>query len=416
MPRALPGCTVTGDEDRRARAVLTAVCEPGDLTLQRLLADYQPAELVAALRTGQDLGARATEAWRARLTHCDPDAALARCTGLGGRLVCPGDDDWPPTLDDLEGVLSLERGTRVQSPGSGPGRGPGAGGRSGAEVRAGGPPVALWVRGGGSLAALCTRSVAVVGSRAATSYGTQVAGDLGYGAARSGVTVVSGAAYGIDVAAHRGALVAEAPTVAVLACGVDLAYPRGHEQLLDRIAGDGLVVSEVPPGTGPTRVRFLTRNRLIAALTLGTVVVEAALRSGALNTARWAGQLLRPLMGVPGAVTSDVSAGVHELIRSGQAELVTCADEVLAGLLPVGELTLPFRHGETRLRDRLDDTTLAVLEAVPVLDPARPEQIARSGGVSAQRAREALAGLLADGMVEQTPGGYRIAVRMRRER
>ena len=152
-------------------------------------------------------------------------------------------------------------------------------------------------------------AAAVVGSRSATTYGAGVAGDVAAHLAGHGVTVVSGAAYGIDVAAHRGALAARGPTLAVLACGVDRAYPAAHTTLLDYIAERGLVVSELPPGCSPTRLRFLSRNRVIAALAQGTVVVEAAVRSGALNTANWAARLNRVVMGVPGPVTSAPSGG-----------------------------------------------------------------------------------------------------------
>ncbi len=169
----------------------------------------------------------------------------------------PGDEEWPADrLDWPDGVLHDA------------------------------PPLALSVRGPHPLAEVVERSVAVVGARAATAYGAHVAAELSRALADRGVAVVSGGAYGIDAAAHRGALSAEAaPTVAVLACGVDVAYPRGNDRLLARTAELGVVVSELAPGSAPTRARFLVRNRLIAALTLGTVVVEAAARSGSLATA-----------------------------------------------------------------------------------------------------------------------------------
>ena len=157
---------------------------------------------------------------------------------------------------------------------------------------------------------LVDRSVAIVGSRASTAYGEHVAGELGHQLAERGWTVVSGGAFGIDAAAHRGALAAEAPTVAVLACGVDRPYPAAHGALLHRIAETGLLVSEWPPGAAPHRHRFLVRNRLIAALTRGTVVVEAAARSGAQATARRARKLGRQVLVVPGPVTSAMSVGL----------------------------------------------------------------------------------------------------------
>ncbi|HET7327946.1 MAG TPA: DNA-processing protein DprA, partial [Nocardioidaceae bacterium] len=309
----------------------------------------------------------------------------------------PGDDEWPPRLEDLAGVLSLERRKAT-----------GPGGRE-VEVRRGGVPIALWARGDASLADVCDRSVAVVGSRAATGYGTEVAGEIGYAVARRGVTVISGAAYGVDVAAHRGALAAEDPTVAVLACGVDVSYPRGHSMLLDRIAESGLVLSEVPPGSAPSRIRFLTRNRLIAALTCGSVVVEAAVRSGALNTARWAQQLLRPVMGVPGPVTSSMSAGVHEMFRAGMAVVVTDGDEVLESISQIGDNMLPLRYGETRPRDQLDDIAQRVLEAVPAVHAVGAARIARTAGLPLQETELKLGRLLLQDFVQRADGRWRLS-------
>ena len=159
---------------------------------------------------------------------------------------------------------------------------------------------------------------------------------------------MSGAAFGIDQAAHRGALANRGPTVAVLACGADRAYPAAHRNLIDYIADVGLVVSEAAPGCAPTRIRFLARNRVIAALARGAVVVEAAVRSGALNTASWAAGLGRAVMGVPGPVTSAPSAGVHQLIRARDALLVTSGEEVLEAVGPVGLVPLASRGSPER--------------------------------------------------------------------
>ena len=191
------------------------------------------------------------------------------------------------------------------------------------------------MRGPGRLDRL-DHSVAVVGSRHATTYGAEVARGIADTLVRADWAVVSGAAYGIDQAAHRGALSVDGANVAVLACGVDRAYPTAHRALLDHLAQTSLVVAEVPPGCAPTRGRFLSRNRLIAALTRGTVVVEAAVRSGALNTATWATRLNRHLMGVPGPVTNAQSQGTHQLVRSGAATLVTQGSEVLEVVGDVG--------------------------------------------------------------------------------
>jgi DNA processing protein len=265
----------------------------------------------------------------------------------------------------------------------------------------------LWVRGRHRLDELSGRAAAVVGSRSATTYGARVATELGAHLAGEGVTVVSGAAFGIDQAAHRGALAAKGPTIAVLACGVDRAYPAAHRSLLDYIADTGLVVSELPPGCAPTRVRFLSRNRLIAALGRGTVVVEAAIRSGALNTANWADRLNRVLMGVPGPVTSAPSQGVHELIRARGAALVTRGEDVLELLGPSGtSLSIPER-GPLLPTDLLDDRERQILDAVPVMRPASGTSIARTAGVAATEVERTLLRLGRVGLVERAGPGWR---------
>ncbi len=179
-----------------------------------------------------------------------------------------------------------------------------------------GAPLGLWLRGVGHLAELCEQSVAIVGARDCTTYGAECASDLAADCADAGWTVISGAAYGVDGCAHRGAFLMNAPTVAVLACGADLDYPKAHGALIARIVEMGVVISEQAPGEPPLN-RFLSRNRLIAALTQGTVVIEAAERSGSLNTLNWADQLGRTTMALPGPVTSQQSPGYTP--RSGPA-------------------------------------------------------------------------------------------------
>jgi DNA processing protein len=220
--------------------------------------------------------------------------------------------------------------------------------------------------------------------------------------------VVSGAAFGIDQAAHRGALAGEGATVAVLACGVDRAYPAAHRELLDYVAETGLVVSELPPGCAPTKLRFLSRNRIIAALSLGTVVVEAAVRSGALNTASWAGTVHRPVMGVPGPVTSAPSEGVHELIRGRDAMLVTRGSDVLELVSPAGAFTRAPLRAPPRPRDRLPPTERRVLDAVPVACPASAASVARAAGLAEQVVRDSLQRLRTAGFVESSARGWRL--------
>ena len=300
------------------------------------------------------------------------------------RFVVPGDEEWPAGLDDLRRAESIQR--------------------------RGGEPVGLWLRGPGHLAHLMERSVAIVGSRAATAYGNGIAADLAADLVEQGVTVLSGGAFGIDVAAHRGALVAGGPTVCVLANGVDVAYPPGNAPIFETLARDQLLVSELPLAAHPTRVRFLARNRLIAAMSDGTVVVEAALRSGARNTAGWALGCGRPLMAVPGPVYSRASTAPHLMIRNGQAVLVTSAAEVLELISEMGQAMLPLAHGLNRATDALTETQLAVFEAIPARRRASVGDIALAAGVSVPTCLGALTALESAGLVEGNERGWLVAV------
>ena len=269
-------------------------------------------------------------------------------------------------------------------------------------------PIGLWVRGPLRLDRL-DGALAVVGSRDATTYGADVAADLAATVGDSGRAVVSGAAFGIDQAAHRGAISVDAPTVAVLACGADRTYPQAHRELIEHIAAEGAVVSETIPGGSPMRVRFLSRNRVIAALTSGTLVVEAALRSGALNTANWASRLNRTVMGVPGPVTSASSAGVHQLVRTGAATLVTSGEEVLEVLGAAGEHLLDRPRGPERARDALTPRQRQVLDAVPAVHGAPSASVARVAGLGAADVHATLLGLELRGLVELDHSGWRLA-------
>nr|WP_052852130.1 DNA-processing protein DprA [Streptomyces avicenniae] len=357
-----------GDDARLARAALTTVTEPGDELVGRWLAEHGPCDVWSALRADRPPGGVSADRWaglRARAARADSARDLELAERVGARFVCPGDREWPRQLDDL-----------------GAGR-----------------PVGLWVRGPCSLRFVALRSVALVGARACTDYGAHVAAELAGALAERGWTVVSGAAYGIDGAAHRGTLALGGATVAVLACGVDRAYPAGHQDLLDRVAGCGLVVAELPPGARPTRGRFLQRNRVIAALTRGTVVVEAARRSGSLVTARRARLLGRHLMAVPGPVTSGLSAGAHELIREG-ATLVGSADEVIELAGDMGELAAE-RLLPVVPRDLLAPETGQVLEAVPAGGAAGVAAVAVAACTSERVALARLHELRCLGFVER---------------
>ncbi|MFJ7304772.1 DNA-processing protein DprA [Streptomyces sp. NPDC099088] len=367
---------MTDDGERRARVTLSRVVEPGDGVCGRWVREVGAREAVRWLSGGEGQPRGMTDSrWaglRARAERADPEGDLGRARDAGVRFVCPGDPEWPAQLDDL-----------------GDGR-----------------PLGLWVRGLSSLRIWALRSVAVVGARACTEYGAHMAATLGAGLAERGWVVVSGGAYGVDGAAHRGALGAGGATVAVLACGVDRPYPRGHTQLISRIAEQGLVIGELPPGAHPTPSRFILRNRVIAALTRGTVVVEAAYRSGALVTARAAQRLGRFTMGVPGPATSSLSAGVHELLR-GEAVLVTDAAEVAELVGDMGELA-PERRGPVLPRDLLPPGARRVLAALPARRPSAVAEIARGAATTTDDAVGRLYELRALGFVERHGDGWKL--------
>ncbi|MFI5826666.1 DNA-processing protein DprA [Streptomyces sp. NPDC051578] len=364
-----------------ARAALTRVLEPGDEHAGRWLREFGAVGLIRLL-TGPDpgpgerrpsgVGPERLAGYRRRAALADPRRDLAEAAGAGVRFICPGSAQWPTQLDDL------------------------------GDAR----PVGLWVRGGADLRTWALRSIAVVGARACTPYGAHMAQTLAAGLAERGWVVVSGAAYGIDGAAHRGALASGGATVAVLACGADVAYPRGHAGLLGRIAGQGLVLGELPPGSHPTASRFVLRNRVIAALTRGTVVVEAAVRSGSLVTARRARELGRFTMGVPGPATSSLSAGVHELLRA-EAVLVTDAAEVVELVGGMGELA-PERRGPVFPRDLLDPAAARVLEALPAGRPAQVEEVALAAGTGTDEVIGRLYELHSLGFVERQGDAWQL--------
>jgi DNA processing protein len=363
--------------DRIARMALSAVVDCGEPTVCEQVEELGAAAVWARAGTGA-FG----EPIAARAAALDVDAMIGGAARARIRFVIPGDDEWPVQLRDLHYCDPVNR--------------------------RGGVPPGLWLRGPGHLAELAACSAAVVGSRASTSYGSGVAADLGADLAAAGTTVVSGGAFGIDAAAHRGALAVNGPTVCVLANGVDVAYPAGNSALLGWIAKDHLLVSELPPGATPTRIRFLARNRVIAALSQGTVVVEAALRSGARNTATWALGCHRQLMAVPGPVHSTMSAAPHLMIRDGLASLVTNAAEVLDLLSPIGVRTLPLQQGESRPTDAMDAGRLAVFEATPARRRLSAGDIALSAGVNLPSCLADLTHLEQAGLVEGDAEGWRL--------
>ncbi|MFT4307117.1 MAG: DNA-processing protein DprA [Microbacterium sp.] len=370
---------------RAALVVWSALTEPGDGVAGALLAGCDPVtayELIVAsdgVRPAAELAdcrvedmRKARERWIPRAEAGLLAGALAAARRAGARLLTPEDRVWPRRVDDL-GVHA---------------------------------PLCLWARGDATLLEASAGAIAVVGARAATAYGEQVAAELAAGVAAAGGVIVSGAAYGVDAAAHRAALGAEGTTVAFLAGGCDRLYPAGNARLLERIAARGVVVAESPCGTAPSRWRFLARNRIIAAASDATVVVEAGARSGALNTAHHAATLGRPLGAVPGPVTSATSIGAHRLLREADATCVTCPDEALE---LIGRLTAhaPPLEEWTGDRQRVRDAmSLRAFRDVAVI-------AARSGLAPAQVEAQ-LGGMLLESAVECDPTGWRLTGGSRR--
>lgn len=373
-------------EGALARVAWNVVTEPGDGVAGALIAQlgaeqalrfaFEPAARASAasgsrLEPAPPVTERAERAlaeararWRPR---SDPRAvrdALRGAADVAARLLLPDDPEWPRGIDDL-----------------------------GAHA-----PTALWVRGDVALLG-AARSISVVGARAATAYGETVAAELAGDLAGDGTVVVSGGAYGIDGAAHRAALGVGGSTVAFLAGGVDRAYPAGHQQLFGRIRDSGAVVSELPCGAAPTKWRFLSRNRLIAALGSATVVVEAGWRSGSLNTAGHAAALGRPLGAVPGPITSAASAGCHRLMREYDARCVTSAAEVRELM---GESTAPMEQ-----EDRENPERLRMLDALSSRAARDVGELARRAGFSVEQASAILGLMSSEGIVVRDSSGWR---------
>ncbi|MFF8818210.1 DNA-processing protein DprA [Leucobacter sp. NPDC015123] len=420
-------CTVdsgseTDAEDLLARVVWSRVTEPGDATAGALIAalgplaaldlltDRDPARACARMlrdaRQSDMLGGggahwsdtdavssrrlrAGVKRWLPRLSRADSLRDLSTAVALHMKVVTPESRAWPSQLNDL-GVHT---------------------------------PHALWVRG--DPAVLAAPSLAVVGARASTTYGSQATVDLAGEACEAGYSIVSGAAYGIDAVAHRTALAAGTPTVAVLAGGADRPYPAAHDRLLSRIADNGAICAELPPGAAPTRWRFLQRNRIIAALSQGVLVTEAGVRSGTLNTAGHAAELGRALGAVPGPITSPASAGCHRLVREYGALLVTTRAEVrellgtpeAAASADRDTASVSSLPAET-VGDQADDDGppsgaggswrepplhRRILDALPLSGGRSAADAARAAGLSFEEARDALAELDLLGRVSTVP-------------
>ncbi|WP_072802148.1 DNA-processing protein DprA [Rhodococcoides yunnanense] len=366
------------DHDRRklAWAYLSRVAQGP----HRELADFAVHAGPEAARIELERG-RFGERLQVR-AHIDTAAAdLDLISALGGRLITPDDDEWPAWQ-----LLSFD----------------GAGMPTASDQSA---PFALWVLGGISLDELCERSVAVVGTRAATAYGEHVTAEMSGDLAVDGWTIVSGAAFGIDAAAHRAALGVGGATVAVLACGIDRAYPSGHARLLGRIKESGAVISEYAPGTTPAKHRFLARNRLVAGLGSAVVVVEAGWRSGARNTAAWAHKLGRPVLAVPGPVTSASSKGCHRMIREGEARLVANAHDIVAEIGTIGDVG-DGRPSMFRDIDALSESALLVYEALPASGSVSPVELSERSALPLVKVRSVLPLLELEGFAASDETGW----------
>ena len=351
---------------------LAHVIEPGDPRPGQLVQQLGPESVLdmianehqaipdAVVRRYQDfISSGADREWASRAAE------------VGARIITPEDIDWPTQINDL--------GSRT--------------------------PFALWVTGAPNVRLSLLRSVAIVGARANTPYGDEIARRWSAELADGGVTVVSGGAFGIDAAAHRGALMGGL-TVCVVAGGVDVVYPRAHESLLARIADDGLLISESPPGQPVRRQRFLTRNRMIAALTRVTVVVEAAERSGTASTAREAHDLNRPVAAVPGPISSPTSSGCHRLIRDHEAVLVSSVEEVtelLGDWAPQGQ-SAPSQQGPD-----MSERERRVWESLQIRGSIGLDELVRTSGLGVQDVSTALGILDASGRVTSDGRGWRVA-------
>ena len=280
-----------------ARAQLFSAIEGGSVAWAEEISKLGPIEVRDRLLSGDySTASKVAE----RLKSNSGKEVLSRITNAGAFILTPEDIDWPVSLNDLAA-----------------------------------PPIALLIKGQRENLAHLENSISIVGTRNPTSYGVRIAGDFGVGVADHEWAVVSGGAIGIDAAAHKGCLVGEGITVAVLGGGFNKNYPATHERLFAEISESGILISEVMPDVPAIPHRFLTRNRLIAALSKATVVVEAAFRSGSLRTARDAAEIFRPVMAVPGPINAPTSEGCHRLIVERVAELVCSVSEIMELVKPI---------------------------------------------------------------------------------
>lgn len=362
--------------ERQARMGLCALTPLGQPNVVSAVAEFGAVELWRGFLTQPE------STWGRRAEAIDLRALERATERCRARFIIPGDDEWPASLQDLE---RAEIGKQT------------------------GEPIGLWVKGR-PLPEL-SGGVAVVGARACTTYGEQAAVTLAADLAMQDRLIISGLAYGVDAAAHRGALGVRGTTLAVVASGVDEPYPAANAQLARRIEEAGAVVSELPPGYRPTRYAFLARNRIIAALSQSVVVVEAASRSGAKNTASWGNAMGRPVLAVPGPITSSLSATPHKLIRDGEAILVTSAAEVEAVLAPLGTVAEPSGRGPERPIDQLPLPLLEIREAVGSKEQVSAAQLSARTGQPMIDALANAAELVEAGWLDEASGLFSLPSR-----
>jgi DNA processing protein len=354
------------------------------------LADVADERFVSLEQTIQE----SLDRWRPRLSLSKVLSLLDAAERMNIRLITNADKHWPIGLANL-GLAE---------------------------------PAMLWLRGSAECLSTSTQSAALVGSRTATEYGFEATASLVQGLADAGVAIVSGGAFGIDAIAHRAALTVETPTIAVMAGGIDRLYPRSNESLLRAIIDQGAVISEVAPGTSPTKWRFLQRNRIIAAMSCATVVVEAGYRSGAINTANHAIALNLAVGAVPGSIFSATSAGCNRLIADRKAQVVTSAKDVLE-LIRNNSETLNFNESgfmahtseslEQNPASNLAGVSAAQSSVVSNLLPLdlrvydaigfssrTLDQICLSAGLTSNEALQALGSLTLLGLVSSNQGSW----------
>lgn len=398
-------------EERRARAIWTAIAQPGEPVVGQVIGHFGVMEalervkfLAAKLPEIDDMIIRTVfqparlpasvaqvEGWAMRLRELNLEMEYQLLSRDGGTLVVPGDAAWPMMADDL-GMVA---------------------------------PLALWVRGNPrALQALAPEgAVALVGARCATHYGTDIAQEIAYELGERGIWVISGGAYGIDAAAHQGALASRGKTISVQAGGLGELYPGMNARLFSQIQQTGAIVSEAPPSQRPAKHLFLTRNRIISALSQVVVVVEAGERSGAMSTANHGAEQGRQVAAVPGPVTSAASIGCHRLIREGAA-LVTNAEEILELMFPLNAVkqnvhgggaaaSAPQRNSAGQipapsLFAGLSSDGVKVIDSLSKTAWKSLEQVARGAGLGTRTVQSELGLMELDGKVETRNGRYRL--------